>query len=234
MGNIVTCPTHPARPFENIIVNKFVTPYNEEIIQKATELLNNSDKTREGIIVSCFDFVSKHVKYIPDKWQHGYPEWWMLPRETLKSGIGDCEDSSFLLDSLILSTFHLSSMGSKYDSRVAIGIVSTSRGTGGHAWVESQYGNLNEWHILESTSDSFFKIGENVITTREGYNLGYQPEWYIYEDGCEKVSSQPLYKHYPLLRPRKNNLGHNLVTRIKSHKKVAKKKEIILEEIWTS
>lgn len=223
------CPTHPARPFQNIVVSKFITPNNPRIQAKAREIIGSSDRTRDGIVVACFNFVSEYVEYVPDKWQHGWPEWWLLPEETLREGIGDCEDSSFLLDSLILSAFYLSKTGGEKDSRVAIGVVSTNRGTGGHAWVESLYGNMGGWHILESTSDSCFEIGKNAVTIEQGYQAGYKPEWYIYLNDCEQASRQPLYKHYPIYRPGFGSIGRNLMTKVRG--RVSTKKKLTLESL---
>ena len=65
---------------------------------------------------------------------------------------GDCEDSSFLLATLLLA-----SGISDHCVRVVLGKVISADGVGGHAWVVYQNEN-GVWCLLESTLDSVPKI----------------------------------------------------------------------------
>lgn len=129
---------------EGLNPSDFITPDEPEIqsvaagiIQKVSGQDNQLARLREA-----YNYVSSHVKYITDKQHHGYLEVWAMPTETLKRGLGDCEDLSFLLTSLLLA------LG--VSARVEFG---TWNGEG-HAWV---YVNVpGAQGILESTTGQPF------------------------------------------------------------------------------
>jgi len=64
----------------------------KDIIKKNNLMGENDDETA----YKCMRFVQKRIKYKPDKGED-----WKYPLDTYYDGYGDCEDSSFLLLSLI-------------------------------------------------------------------------------------------------------------------------------------
>lgn len=99
--------------------------------------------------IAIWDYVAKKITYVYDKEAHGLPDFWMLPEEVLTLGKGDCEDSTFLLCSLLLA-----SGISPFCVRAELGRVYDENGNllGGHAW--SVYlDELGKWRLLESTLD---------------------------------------------------------------------------------
>ena len=177
------CPLYRARPEGFYRVNQFITPNDSSVYNKARELI----RYYENKIEACFNFVSISIRYVSDKRQYGYGEYWAFPSETLRYRVGDCEDTSFLLASLLLAS------GIPDENvRVVLGRYNYV----GHAWVEVL---TNEgWYILESTSDRELTIGYNALKQREGYQRGYSPELYVYHHSCEQVGRRGLYDRQPL------------------------------------
>ncbi|VVB70386.1 Transglutaminase-like superfamily protein [uncultured archaeon] len=95
-----------------------------------------------------WDYVAKSVKYVTDKASLGLEDFWLFPEETLVLQKGDCEDTAFLLATLLLA-----SGISEHCVRVVLGKVSGPDGIYGHAWVVYQ-GESGPWCLLESTLDS--------------------------------------------------------------------------------
>ena len=100
----MTCPKYHVRPEGTYRVNEFITPYDPVIVSKANELKKEAEMRKIEPLVVIFNFVSVKIKYIKDKRFHGYEEYWTFPRETLRYGRGDCEDTSFLLTSLLIAS----------------------------------------------------------------------------------------------------------------------------------
>jgi hypothetical protein len=74
----------------------------------------------------------------------GRKEVWQTAEESLRAGVGDCEDHSILLADWLLSE--------GYDARVALGGCRTGDGQwGGHAWVVLRLDGRE--YLLEATSD---------------------------------------------------------------------------------
>ncbi|MBI5539675.1 MAG: transglutaminase domain-containing protein [Bacteroidia bacterium] len=162
----MNCPKHNNRYY----YNDYITPSNKDVIAIVHQLSGNQ-------IESCFNYVSLNIEYVIDKQQYGFDEYWAFPEETISRRMGDCEDTSFLLASLLLA----SGINQNY-IRVVIGFLHRK----GHAWVEvdtSDYG----WLILESTSDDVFCIGRNAYTIKTGYSNGYVPTTYVYNNSCIRV-----------------------------------------------
>ena len=96
-----------------------------------------------------WEYVAKKIEYVYDKKAHGMPDFWFFPEETLSLGKGDCEDSTFLLCSLLLA-----SGISPFCVRAELGRVYDENGDllGGHAW-PVYLDELGKWRLLESTLD---------------------------------------------------------------------------------
>ncbi|HUS76612.1 MAG TPA: transglutaminase-like domain-containing protein [Methanothrix sp.] len=119
-----------------------------------------------------WDYVSNCVQYITDKKSCGLEDFWLFPEETLVLHKGDCEDSSFLLATLLLA-----SGISEHCVRVVLGRVSTPDGAYGHAWVVYQ-NELGRWCLLESTLDA---VPSNLTPAdpfiMPGNQYQYQPQF---------------------------------------------------------
>ncbi len=119
-----------------------------------------------------WDYVAQSVEYVTDKKSCGMEDFWLFPEETLMLHKGDCEDSSFLLASLLLA-----SGISEHCVRVALGKVISADGTFGHAWVVYQ-NEEGRWCLLESTLDSVpSRLVPADSLAQPGNQCQYQPQF---------------------------------------------------------
>jgi len=118
--------------------NKFITPDDPAVQAVAALIISKVGTDSSARLSGAYNYVTANIKYVTDKQQYGYPEVWAMPDETLKRGLGDCEDSSFLLCSILLA------LG--INARVVFG---EHKGQG-HAWVEAWFDSTGG--ILETTS----------------------------------------------------------------------------------
>lgn len=131
------------------------------IMAKLGEEDNSASRLREA-----YNYVTLNVRYVTDTHAFGYEEVWQKPSSTLQRGLGDCEDTSFLLCSL------LQALGIR--SRVVFG---EWKGKG-HAWVEAEVDGAGGG-ILETTSGQPF--------------TGFaDPTAYQVEGGAGSVVEDPL------------------------------------------
>jgi len=122
--------------------NKFITPDDPAVQAVAAAIAAKAGTDSSARLSGAYNYVTANIKYVTDKTQWGYLEVWQMPDETLKRGLGDCEDSSFLLCSLLLA------LG--INARVVFG---EHKGKG-HAWVEAWFDSTGG--ILETTSGQPF------------------------------------------------------------------------------
>lgn len=186
------CPTYPARPEGEYLVRSFLTPESPEIIAFARDLMEKNGWTDDPLLVFS-NFVNVYIRYISDKKQHGIPEYWSFPCETLKRLIGDCEDVSWLLASLLLATQHLDDIEGTGLNIYADNMVRVPLGAfqgNGHAWVDvltdlftGEWG----WYTVEPTSDDELLLDTNAWTVEYAISMGYEPELYVYREICEQV-----------------------------------------------
>jgi transglutaminase-like putative cysteine protease len=172
------CGVYPARNGA-VVVNDFYMPDDISIKSTANDIIKTLVRDSiEDRIVAAYNFIVLNDIYTPDKVQFGKDEWWQYPSETLghiftgdgsHKMYGDCEDTSFLLASLL----------------IALGIPSENVRVGlsdVHAWVECKIGN--SWYLFETTSGKSFSSfipSSGVI----GSSFMYTVNVYIYKDGCE-------------------------------------------------
>jgi len=119
-----------------------------------------------------WDYVARSIKYVTDKQAFGMEDFWAFPEETLVLHKGDCEDSSFLLATLLLACGI-----SEHCVRVVLGKVVSSDGAFGHAWVVYQ-NEAGKWCLLESTLDtvpSQFALADALAQPGKQYQ--YQPQF---------------------------------------------------------
>ncbi|MEM2618759.1 MAG: transglutaminase-like domain-containing protein [Candidatus Hadarchaeales archaeon] len=115
------------------------------------------------------------------KWSFNFMDYWKFPSETIRDKIGDCEDSSFLLASL------LRSLGE--ESYAVLGYVVINEMRYGHAWVEWKKGN--RWYLLESTYDS---PPDSIPPTNDLYWKVYFPEIRFNEEKVEIIEKRRVEK----------------------------------------
>ena len=175
-----SCGTYPARNHDTIL-NSFITP-NEQVVKDTAGYIVNT-LVRDSIedrVAAAFNFVAVNVIYTSDRKQFGKNDFWQYSRETLGQVFtdgdvakmyGDCEDSSFLLASLLLA------MGIPIQN-VRVGISEV------HAWVEVKLGRI--WYFFETTDD---KEMDSFINVSSIVNKGYvyNVQVYVYHNGCKYI-----------------------------------------------
>jgi hypothetical protein len=80
----------------NIDVRYFINPY-------ISGMPIVSGKTVDEKALACLIWVQNNIKYISDKADYGYEEYWAYPYQTMKRGEGDCEDMHILLYNIMLA-----------------------------------------------------------------------------------------------------------------------------------
>ncbi len=118
-------------------IRAWLSSTNSAVIQGALQEIDLPSAREQGTFDlrawKIWDYVANCVQYITDKNSFGLDDFWLFPEETLILHKGDCEDSSFLLATLLLA-----SGISEHCVRVVLGGVSTPDGSYGHAWVVYQ------------------------------------------------------------------------------------------------
>ena len=102
---------------------------------------------RAGLV---WRWVLEHVDYTSDDSSHRRGEFYQFPAETIALGKGDCEDSAFLLASLLIA-----SGISEYCVRAVLGSIKwgDDQISEGHAWVTYK-DEVGIWRLLETTMDA--------------------------------------------------------------------------------
>jgi predicted transglutaminase-like cysteine proteinase len=137
-------------------IREFVSPADDVIIKDILKQLSIAcglpttkevgDFDRRAMII--WDYVARNVQYVSDIKKRRKRDFWLFPSELHRLQVGDCEDSSFLLASLLIG-----SGISPFNVRVMLGeLVDDAGGSlGGHCW--PMYKNeMGRWVILESTA----------------------------------------------------------------------------------
>lgn len=157
-------------------IRAWITSDKSEVLKRALDEIDLPSAREEGTFdqraLKIWGYVAEKIQYITDKRAFGIEDYWLFPEETLVLGKGDCEDSSFLLASMILA-----SGISEHCVRVVLGRISTPDGAYGHAWVVYQ----NEsgcWCLLESTIDSVsLELAPADPFIKSGNQYQYQPQF---------------------------------------------------------
>ncbi|MEW6584518.1 MAG: transglutaminase-like domain-containing protein [Nitrospirota bacterium] len=191
--------------FEDNTIMKGVI--NKLISEKGLPTAKNpGDFDRRTSII--WDSVAKNIEYVHDTERQRKEDFWLFPPEILTLQKGDCEDSSFLLASLLIAAGI-----SPFCVRVALGEVFDENGNslGGHCW--PLYKNeTGKWCILESTLDTVpSRMPEADELSKPGQFFQYVP--YYCFNNChlwqilppEETPSSGIEK-YLRLRGKKVNL----------------------------
>jgi hypothetical protein len=170
---------------------------------------NTGDFDRRARII--WDFVARNITYVHDSEKQYKEDFWLFPPEIYTLKKGDCEDSSFLLATLLIA-----SGISPFCVRIVLGEVfdKNRRSTGSHCW--PVYKNeAGKWCILESTLDripSRFPAADDLIEKKQLYR--YAPyycfnNWHLWliftEDDRDAKMPQNLNR-YLRLRCNKVNM----------------------------
>lgn len=144
-----------------------------------------------------WDYVARNIKYNHDCKIQRKVDFWLFPSEVHTLQEGDCEDSSFLLASLLIG-----SGISPFNVRVALGELRDKKGKslGGHCWVIYK-NEAGRWCILESTFDKAPWSMPLADRMTDGGDVSYLPYycfnnyhlWVIYHDSTAKYSDLKTY-----------------------------------------
>lgn len=157
-------------------IRQWLNSTSSEVIIRALQELKLPQAREAGTFDlrawTIWDYVARSVKYVTDKQFCGLEDFWLYPEETLMLHKGDCEDSSFLLATLLLA-----SGISEHCLRVVLGKVSSPDGAYGHAWVVYQ-NEAGAWCLLESTLDTVpAQLAPADPFTQPGNSYLYQPQF---------------------------------------------------------
>ena len=142
--------------------NKFITPEDPSVQAVAASIVNKAGAEPSARLREAYNYVTGNIRYVTDKTQWGYSEVWQMPDETLKRGLGDCEDTSFLLCSLLIA------LG--INAHVVFGEYKGK----GHAWVEAWFDSTGG--ILETTSGQPFTGFADPAAYHAESQVGAGPE----------------------------------------------------------
>lgn len=180
----------------------FSTPDNEVINRSIQEIGIPKANVQGSFDLRAWNiwkYVAESIAYVTDKDAQGIDDFWQFPEETLILRKGDCEDSSFLLATLLLA-----SGISDHCVRVVLGKVTSPDGVIGHAWVVYQ-NESGVWCLFESTLDS---VPSNLIPadtlTQPGGQYQYQPQFCLNDAHLWSVgTAQTPMADYLKMRERK-------------------------------
>lgn len=104
-----------------------------------------------------YDFTANVAQWIGFFTYKADPEGdtWCPPTQTYSTGMGDCEDLSMLVVSVLLAGY--------VDASLIVGMVDDPQGTFGHAWVEGVDGL--GWFLIESTNGKLYRDQRPAIYT---------------------------------------------------------------------
>lgn len=133
--------------------------------------------TDDEIALESLKYVIKNVKYQSDTTTNNMSEYWQFPYQTLNSKIGDCEDGSLLLASIMLYNKIPS-----WKIRVNCGYVVNpyTNNTEGHAYTTYYCEETKTWITL----DWCYLPDKTIINKRVSYkdNSIYNSVWFSFND----------------------------------------------------
>jgi len=157
-------------------IREWITSSRSEVMRQALQEIDLPTSRSSGTFDlrawKIWKYVAEKIDYVNDQKMTGKSDWWLYPAETLALGKGDCEDSSFLLATLMAGS------GISEDCiRVVLGRVLSKNGSYGHAWVVYQ-AESGEWCLMETTSKS---VTPRLIPadplTEDGATNRYEPKF---------------------------------------------------------
>lgn len=97
-----------------------IEPDNPYVVEIGQGIMEGCDNDYE-LATACLNWVQVNIEYAHDDEIYGCREFWATPTETLYLGAGDCEDTSVLLASLLLSV-GLDAVLLEYVGHTAVGV----------------------------------------------------------------------------------------------------------------
>jgi hypothetical protein len=124
--------------------------------------------------LNCLIWIIKNIKYLDDKIDYGYDEYWAFPYQTFQRKKGDCEDMSILLANLIIK-----SGVPYYKIRISAGDVDDKKGNkGGHCFVTYYCEETNSWKLM----DACYYPNLDPVNKRKDYKdeTYYKNTWFSF------------------------------------------------------
>ncbi|MDH5779634.1 MAG: transglutaminase-like cysteine peptidase [Candidatus Bathyarchaeota archaeon] len=131
----------PRSPESVNLKKLFITPDDPIVRNTVDNIMRNKFILYPGWM-AIKDWVAGEIEYSYDSTSHGTRNYWQLPRETILSGSGDCEDFSILMVSLLRAAGW-----SVNEAYVVVGCDTD----GCHAWVRLNV-DIIGWQNLEPQS----------------------------------------------------------------------------------
>jgi len=139
-----------------------------------------------------------------------YPDFWKLPYETLRDGVGDCEDTSILFGAFLHAIKDMLDKNLQYF--VCVGVVRDkyTNEVYGHAWVEVNHKGYG-WVLYETTLDKVpSKLSQYVILADEIQNR------YTYE-AVVKFNDERVEIATPPMPPEAKKRKHLYVKKVREY-----------------
>lgn len=163
-------------------IRQWIRPQRNEAMKETLDhistlpsLIDKSEGSFDKRAFLIWNYVISYTIYVYDKEAQGLADFWQFPEETLTIGKGDCEDSSWLLASLLLA-----SGISPFCVRVCIGtIYQEGKDIGGHAF-PIYLDEAGKCRLLESTLEyPQTKMPLADPLTKAGLKFQYVPEFVL-------------------------------------------------------
>ncbi|MFW9772329.1 MAG: DUF4332 domain-containing protein [Candidatus Thorarchaeota archaeon] len=164
---------------------------NDSILQHVIYKLQLRRNTPNETAWVCQKFVSEFLKYTYDDITSECPEYWQFPFETIQSEIGDCEDGSILIASLLINAGIPSWRVKVCAAQVmADPVVAPSDSElGGHSYCiyladRPESPRKLEWVVLDwcYLQDPDVPVEEKPLARDGGQENAYKDVWFTFND----------------------------------------------------
>jgi len=166
---VIHLPNGESLKLSNMDLREWIDPYScgaQEIydnsVSHLASLLNDDLLTWLGHIETfglhnllasfCHSIVNVAISYVGDVELFKRVDWWELPSECYQWKMGDCEDTTFLLTSVLGNVAHMCE-GLEGRYYAVLGYYRDLNEYYGHAYVLYYHNYFGQWCILETTLD---------------------------------------------------------------------------------
>jgi transglutaminase-like putative cysteine protease len=188
-------------------IREWITDPKSEVIQRVLKEIDLPTARLAGTFDTrawrIWKYVAENVEYAEDKASQGLPDFWLFPAETITLKKGDCEDTSFLVATLMIA-----SGISEQCVRVVLGTVTMKNNTYGHCWVAYQ-DESGTWCLVESTlSQVPDKLSPADPMTEAGAKSRYEPQFCLNSSHLWALrSTRTMVAEYVRQREERPGLG---------------------------